>query len=74
MWVNDKPIESGYCDAIKLCRSDISTGRALHWHCRGQGLSPVQAFLLLLLSGIAKLQRSLTLKSRGRKSKIFMII
>ena len=28
---------------------DSSTGGALHWHCRGQGSGPIQAFLSLLL-------------------------
>lgn len=45
-------------------RPASSTYRALHQHHRGNGLSPVQAFLSLLFktSSIAYLQRSSTLK------------
>ena len=33
-WVNYKPV------AVEIDGDDSSTGRALHWHCRGQGLNP----------------------------------
>ena len=34
---------------IVILIHETSTGRALHWHCRVQGSSPIHVFLYLLL-------------------------